>query len=363
MANHWTPVSAPYEENMPLTCVVQINGVEQQGTTLELGAFCDGECRGSQMAVYFEPEQRYIYQMIVFGEEGDMLTFRLYDHATQQELDLVAPEAIVFDAFGYGTLSNPIVLNFRQNYDIVVTVNPEVGGTVMGAGTYLHGETATLTATANEGYAFINWTLDGEEVSTEAEYSFVVTEAADYVANFELTAITQTVTLSAGWNWWSGYIELDGANSLQDLEEALGTNGLMIKSQNNGYASYLAGYGWYGSLSGVNNESMYQVRVGISCTLELTGLAVHPADHPITLVTGWNWIGYPVTTSMSIEEALSGITPHTGDMLKSQNSGYASYLEGFGWYGSLNTLEPGMGLMYKSNNSQPVTFTFPTENE
>ncbi len=236
MANHWTPVSAPYEENMPLTCVVQINGVEQQGTTLELGAFCDGECRGSQMAVYFEPEQRYIYQMIVFGEEGDMLTFRLYDHATQQELDLVAPEAIVFDAFGYGTLSNPIVLNFRQNYDIVVTVNPEVGGTVMGAGTYLHGETATLTATANEGYAFINWTLDGEEVSTEAEYSFVVTEAADYVANFELTAITQTVTLSAGWNWWSGYIELDGANSLQDLEEALGTNGLMIKSQNNGYA-------------------------------------------------------------------------------------------------------------------------------
>ena len=62
---------------------------------------------------------------------------------------------------------------------------------------------------------------------------------------------------------------------------------------------------------------------------------------------------------MSVVEALSGITPHNGDMLKSQNDGYASYLEGFGWYGSLSTLQPGMGLMYKSNNSQAVTFTFP----
>ena len=289
MANHWTPVGAPYEENMALTCIVQISGVEQVNDALEVGVFCGEECRGVAQPALFPPTQRYIYQITVFGEEGDMMTFRLYDHATEQELDLSSPAPVAFDILGYGNMSAPVVLNF------------------------------------------------------------------------ELASITQTSTFVQGWNWWSGYVELDGANSLQSLQDNLGASGMMIKSQNAGYASYLEGFGWYGSLSTINNESTYQIRVSEACTVEMTGAMAKPTDHPITLVTGWNWIGYPVSVSMTIAEALSGLTPQNGDMLKSQNNGYVSYLEGFGWYGSLNTLQPGMGLMYKSNNSQPVVFTFPSE--
>ena len=43
---------------------------------------------------------------------------------------------------------------------------------------------ATVTATANEGYIFVNWTEDGEVVSAESEYSFVITEDMELVANF-----------------------------------------------------------------------------------------------------------------------------------------------------------------------------------
>ena len=42
----------------------------------------------------------------------------------------------------------------------------------------------TVTATANEGYIFVNWTEDGEVVSAESEYSFVITEDMELVANF-----------------------------------------------------------------------------------------------------------------------------------------------------------------------------------
>jgi hypothetical protein len=70
-------------------------------------------------------------------------------------------------------------------------------------------------------------------------------------------------------------------------------------------------------------------------------------------------VGYPVNANMSVTTALAGITPQSGDMLKSQNNGYATYLAGYGWYGSLTTLNPGMGLMYKSNNSSSVTLTYP----
>ena len=55
-------------------------------------------------------------------------------------------------------------------------------------------------AEANEGYTFVNWTKDGTEVSTDATYSFTVTEAGSYVANFSLNSyeITATANPAAG---------------------------------------------------------------------------------------------------------------------------------------------------------------------
>ena len=72
------------------------------------------------------------------------------------------------------------------HYDIAVTINPEEGGTVAGGGVYDVGEIVTLEAIPNEGYTFVNWTENGEEVSTEAIYSFTVSGDRDLVANFDL---------------------------------------------------------------------------------------------------------------------------------------------------------------------------------
>ena len=93
------------------------------------------------------------------------------------------------------------VANFQLNsYEITASANPEAGGTVTGDGTYNHFETCTLTATANEGYTFVNWTMNGEVVSTETTYSFTVTEAASFIANFQLNSyeITATANPEAG---------------------------------------------------------------------------------------------------------------------------------------------------------------------
>ena len=57
-------------------------------------------------------------------------------------------------------------------------------GTVTGAGKYKEGTSATLTATPNARYDFVNWTKGGIEVSTDATYSFKVTEDVELVANF-----------------------------------------------------------------------------------------------------------------------------------------------------------------------------------
>lgn len=74
-----------------------------------------------------------------------------------------------------------------------VTVKAE-NGTVEGAGEYEEGAEATLTATANEGYEFVNWTVDGTEVSTKNPYKFNVTADVEVVANFQEAAVVEPTT-------------------------------------------------------------------------------------------------------------------------------------------------------------------------
>lgn len=169
----------------------------------------------------------------------------------------------------------------------------------------------------------------------------------------------QQTQLVAGWNWWSSYVELTGIDGLGMVEGSLGENGEIVKSQNEGYASYLDGFGWYGSLVSINNESTYLIKVVEDCEMSLEAAFASPANHPVTLNNGWNWIGYPTTTAMSLSTALSGFEASDDDLLKAQE-GFAMYYTGLGWIGSLRTLTPGVGLMYKSNNGQSVTLTYPT---
>ena len=93
------------------------------------------------------------------------------------------------------TESASYVANFSLNsYQITASANPAAGGTVTGADTYNYGTSATLTATENTGYTFVNWTCNEVEVSTEPTYTFTVTESASYVANFSLNSYQVTVS-------------------------------------------------------------------------------------------------------------------------------------------------------------------------
>jgi hypothetical protein len=284
--NHWDVDIHQYPYNMSVTGIIQIDGVEQQTETLEIGAFCGSECRGTQRLTYFPQVDRYLVFLTLYGDAGDVMSFRLYDHALGQELDLSCSSTITFVPDGFmGTPFDPYVFDF-------------------------------------------NMTID------------------------------QISSFSQGYNWWCSYIEQSDIDGLGMLQEGLGNNGVSIRSQASGYTDYYQGYGWYGSLSSINNESSYRVITSAPCTVTMTGNAAVPSQHPITLSQGWTWIGYVPTTAMDVNVAMSGLTSTSGDKLKSQQ-GYADYYPGYGWFGSLNTIEPGMGLMYYSMNSNPVTFTYP----
>ena len=73
-----------------LNGVLVIDGVEQANPNLEIGVFDqDGICRGAKKPTKRQATGQYIYLLQIRGNEGFTYTFRVWDHETQTELDLV----------------------------------------------------------------------------------------------------------------------------------------------------------------------------------------------------------------------------------------------------------------------------------
>ena len=86
------------------------------------------------------------------------------------------------------TESASYIAHFQANsYTISVSADPSNGGTVSGGGTYTYGQSCTVHAYANSGYTFTNWTVNGSQVSTNANYTFTVTSNRSLVAHFDDT--------------------------------------------------------------------------------------------------------------------------------------------------------------------------------
>ena len=244
----------------------------------------------------------------------------------------------------------------NYNLTVAVSASPEEGGTVSGGGMYVYDSRVTVTAVAAFGYEFYRWTLNGIPVSEDPTYVFSITEDMNLVAQFvEMNVATQQQVLAEGWNWWSSYLDLSDGG-LSSLEEALGNNAIMVKSQRNGFVTYDGGE-WYGNLNTLDNRFMYRIQTNAETELSLSGLRTDLSQLTIGMVEGWNWIGYPVSASQSVANALSGLNADNGDMLKSQTK-FAVYDGDDGWFGGLRNMDPGQGYMYIGG--QAHNFQYPS---
>lgn len=94
-----------------------------------------------------------------------------------------------------------LVANFSvvsaSQFDVSLTSNPALGGTTSGGGAFDSGISVTVSAIANQGYSFTNWTEGSDIVSTNANYSFNITRNRVLVANFTETINKFNVGLSS----------------------------------------------------------------------------------------------------------------------------------------------------------------------
>ena len=110
---HWTPATG-IQYTMSVTGLITIDGVEQTSTDLEIGAFCGEECRGAKKARFFPPTNQYTVPISISGRtNGELITFRIYDHAQGKELELESTSTLIFaiDAI-IGTIGNWFPFSF-----------------------------------------------------------------------------------------------------------------------------------------------------------------------------------------------------------------------------------------------------------
>jgi hypothetical protein len=127
-----------------------------------------------------------------------------------------------------------------QNYTINVSASPAAGGSVTGSGTFASGSSRTVTAAANSGYSFVNWTENGSVVSTSGSYTFTLNTNRTLVANFAQQSGCQSTPIGIGQTLNGSLSTSDciypGTSKYYDLYSFSGTAGQQISASMNSSA-------------------------------------------------------------------------------------------------------------------------------
>ena len=110
---HWQVNPHAFEFNMNVTASVYIDDVELQDEMLEIGVFFGEELRGSALPRLSPLVNKYIYDLTIYSDESCSLSFKLYDHSTNEVSDLDCEQILTFVANGTeGNAFNPYIIAF-----------------------------------------------------------------------------------------------------------------------------------------------------------------------------------------------------------------------------------------------------------
>ena len=90
---------------------------------------------------------------------------------------------------GEDTWEGDLSFTPNQIFTVTATAYNDECGTVSGGGEFYYKSSCTVTATPADGWLFACWTLNGNTVSTDAEYTFAVTGDMELVAHFSLGVV------------------------------------------------------------------------------------------------------------------------------------------------------------------------------
>ena len=214
----------------------------------------------------------------------------------------VAGEAVSTEATYEFTVDKNVELtaNFKETekpvekFTVTAKVNDSKMGTVKldpDKAEYAKGEKVTATATAKEGYEFVNWTVEGKAVSTETTYEFLVDKNVELTANFKKTekpVEKVTITVKAN-DSKMGTVKLDPAKESYENGEIV----TAIATAKEGYKFV----NWTVAGKVVSDKAEYKFKVDRAAELQANFVKVsedpkpeNPKDEDKAVQTGDNGV-------------------------------------------------------------------------
>ncbi len=187
-----------------------------------------------------------------------------------------------------GDVAVSLIASDAATFTITASASPLGLGTILGAGAYPVGSTASLVAVPNTGYAFVNWTENSQQVSASPNYSFVVTIDRTLVAHFTNAYAITTLSLP-------GY----GGTTSGGGTYASGSCATVTATPNHGFVFTQ----WLDFGSPVSASATYTITVNGSHQL-----AAQFASAPQS--TTFDMDNAPVHTSLPLDLTVDGLTGH-----------------------------------------------------
>ena len=157
-----------------------------------------------------------------FGSTAITINPNFSAAAHNWSVEVINPDGQSSGQFNF-TVATPQTTNF-----IATSPLPPAGGTTSGGGNYASGQSVTVTATANPGYTFLDWTENGNQVSTSASYTFTASANRNLVANFLFLGPTAPTGLTIITHGFQAIIEDWPVDMAKEIVEKRG-NGKVIK--------------------------------------------------------------------------------------------------------------------------------------
>lgn len=253
---------------------VKVEGVDLTGKTVEVQTLA-GESFVDENSLA-EPDKVTIENSTVTAEGTDLeLTAKAHSVMSitvKEKVDPPAPETYTVTAKA-------------NNNDMgTVTIDPVKDK-------YNAGEKVTATATAKEGYEFVNWTVEGKAVSTETTYEFLVDKNVELTANFKKTekpVEKVTITVKAN-DSKMGTVKLDPAKESYENGEIV----TAIATAKEGYKFV----NWTVAGKVVSDKAEYKFKVDRAAELQANFVKVsedpkpeNPKDEDKAVQTGDNGV-------------------------------------------------------------------------
>ena len=281
LSPQWSVDASGYSFSMNFVLELDIEGVMSTDKLDEVGAFIDGELRGTASIEYNRDIDKYLVFLTVYSNQGagETVEFQIWDASSCQLF------ANIIESFSYaaddlvGTPNVPQVIH--TNGQILRKINIHPGwnwlsfnldfpdaslNTILESlsnpsGSLIKDQTA-FSAYSELGASWFG-NLDSIKYSSMYQYN---SEAYDsmFMVGYVVDASTP-LPLVQGWNWIS-YLPQVGMSLNDALSSLEPLNGDIIKSQLK-FAVYTAGVGWIGNLNNLSAPNGYLLKTSVADTL------------------------------------------------------------------------------------------------